>query len=488
MATCVQRRPAPKIGLVINSITAFDPAAKDRSEQALRDYFGQLVQSQAVDRESIITDRIVGPHEAMAVADRLAAAQVDLVVVANVAFPNGHVFLTLATHPHLSRTPLAVIAEPEPEGSEWAANAWCGVIMNNHVARQIGRPIAAIPGPFSGERFQGEFARLLRVAGTIRFLRRDFLCRFGDAPSGFHSATGDQLAAAKAFGTRIDTVDLTAVMEVFRTGKANGYLGEVTFSEDDVRQTVSQITSGREVQVDVAMVERGARLYHAYRAIIRANGYTSAASRCWPENNEPYIGISACMSLGLLLASGEVTAAGCESDWPIAVAQTIGTLFSGRPAAFLDFVNYTGGSQIVRLGHCGVGICGQMASGTCGGVHEAIAVHPVLRLAGVTMGPVHLGQFEFGPKTGLCLAQDPDGGFKLLGFRGESSPQTARGCIYSAADVAVPNYRRLNRLILDEGFPHHLAVVMGDVTEDVRLLCKFLGVRYFNPDDNCVAD
>src|ERR1035441_1050077 len=134
----------------------------------------------------------------MAVADRFAAARVDLVVIANVAFPNGHVFLTLATHPNLMQTPLAVIAEPEPADSrEWATNAWCGVMMNNHVARQLGRPIVTLPGSFAGSAFQADFARLLRVAGTMRFLRRDFVCRFGDAPGGFHSATGDQMAFAR---------------------------------------------------------------------------------------------------------------------------------------------------------------------------------------------------------------------------------------------------------------------------------------------------
>ena len=246
-----QLRPLPKIGLVINSIEVFDPVSKDRSEKDLRRYLGELVKSKQIDPESIITDRIFGPHEAMAVADRFAATRVDLVVIANVAFPNGQVFLTLATHPNLTQTPLAIIAEPEPAKSrEWATNAWCGVIMNNHVARQIARPIVTLTGPFAGRAFQADFGRLLRVAGTIRFLRRDFLCRFGDAPGGFHSATGNQLDFAKVFGTRVDTLDLTAVMEVFRTGKARGYLGEVTYSDDDISQTVKQITDGREVQVD----------------------------------------------------------------------------------------------------------------------------------------------------------------------------------------------------------------------------------------------
>lgn len=478
-------RPVPKIGVLVNSIGAFNPKAKDASEKAIRRNFGRLVSSGEVDPGSLITGRLFGPNEALAAADRFAEARVDLVVLANVAFPNGQVFLTVAAHPHLARIPLAVVAEPEPSQTEWATNAWCGVIMNNHVARQFRRPVVVIPGPFASDSFRAAFGRLLRVAGTIRFLRRDLLCRFGDAPSGFHSATGDQLAFADVFGTRVETVDLTAVMDAFRTGKTKGYFGEESFSDADVRRTVKRLAEGRKVEVEPAMLERGARLYYAYRAIIRANGYTSAAFRCWPEQNEPYIGVSACLAMGLLLGDGELTAAACESDWPTAVTQSIGTLLSGRPAACLDWVNYTGGSKLVQLGHCGMGICGGMAAGNGHGpACDTVALHPVIRQAGGTMGPVLIGQFEYGPKTGLCLARDLSGKFRLLTFRGESSPKTARGMAYSAADIVVPDYAKLDRLVLAGGFPHHLAVAMGDITEDVRMLCTLLGVDYVSPHES----
>ena len=233
------------------------------------------------------------------------------------------------------------------------------------------------------------------------------------------------------------------------------------------------------------MVERGARLYHTYRAIIRANGYTSAAYRCWPEQNESYIGVSSCLAIGLLLANGDITGAGCESDWPTAVVQSIGTLLSGKPAACLDWVNYTGGSETIQLGHCGMGICGLMAPGKCNGASsDAIAVHPVIRLGGGTMGPVHIGQYQYGAKTGLCLTRDPDGTFKLLVFRGESSPKTARGLAYSAADMAVPDYQKLNQLVLEGGFPHHLAVALADVSAEARMLCTFLGIKWVSPHDD----
>jgi L-fucose isomerase-like protein len=477
-------RPAPKLGLLINSIDVFNPEAKDKSEEAVRKYFDQLVKSGAVHPESMIRGRIFGPHEARAAADEFAAVSVDVVVIANVAFPNGHVFLTFATHPQLAKTPIAVMAEPEPESNEWATNAWCGVIMNNFVAKQIGRNIVTIPGKIGTEEFDDQFSRLLRVAGAIKFLRSEFIVRFGDAPSGFHSATGNQLAFASTFGTRVDTVDLSAVMHVYKTGTVKGYLGESTFTDDDVQKTVQEMMSGCEVQVDKEMIEKGARLYHAYRAIIRANGYTSAAVRCWPEIQSDVIPMASCLSQGWLLAKGDVAAVACESDWPTAVAQTMGTILSGKPAACLDWVNYTGGSEIIELGHCGVGMAGMMAPkgpGCCSGVCDAIAQHPVARQAGAVVGPVHIGQYEYGMKTGICLMQGPDGWFRMLAFSGESTPETARGKLYSAADIKVEDFKELNHIILEYGFPHHLAVAMGDITEDLHMLCGLLDVEYVSP-------
>jgi L-fucose isomerase-like protein len=475
-----QRRPAPRVGIISNSIGVFNPEAKDRTDAALKKLFADMVKSGEIDSASMLLGRLFGPHEALEAADKLAAARVDLVVVVNVAFPNGQVFLTLATHPHLSRIPLAVVGDPEPSREEWANNAWCGVIMNNHVAKKLGRPVQTLPGPIDGEAFRTAFSRLVRVAGTIKALRRDFVGRFGDAPGGFHSATGDQLAFARVFGTRVDTVDLTAVIEAYKTGRTTGYLGERSFTESEVKAFAGEIVQGRKVEVPTEMVERCSRLFHSYRAIIRANGYTSASFRCWPEMNEPYIGISSCLAQTLLLTTAEITAAGCEGDWPMTVAQTIGTMLSGVAGYCLDWVSYTGASEIIQLGHCGAGVCGAMADkpAASGGPCDTITVHPVIRQGGGTMGPVLVGQFQYGPKTGICLMQKTDGRFALLSFEGESTPETARGMIYSAADVRVPNYEKLNRIVLDYGFPHHLAVAEGRLNRDLELLCAYLGVEH----------
>jgi len=421
--------------------------------------------------------RIFGPTEAAEVADRFAAEQVDAVVVLDAAFPNGNTFLTFAVHPRLSKLPLILSAPPEIElgNREWTTNAYCGLIMNNYVARQLGRHAFVVGGWPQDARYQAEFRSILSVVRAIGEVRRDLVGRFGDAPGGFHCASGNRLAYARRFGTRVETIDLTAVLQTYRTGKAAGYAGEAAFTEADVENTRREMTRGREVQTDPERVRKAARLFHALKALIEANGFTSVAVRCWPEIMQVE-NISACLSIGWLLSERVVRAAACEGDWPTAVIQGVASLLSGEPAACLDFINRVGGQPVVQLAHCGVGIPCLMEDAVIGEISPD-------RQIGISMGPTCIGQFRYGRKTGVTLMQDADGAFKMLVFTGESRPDTRRDLLCAAADVEVADAGRLSRLILDHGFQHHLAMAVGDISRELRLFCDFFGIEYVNPGE-----
>jgi L-fucose isomerase-like protein len=468
---------APKLGAVFNAIGAFSQKGKELQEQRLHRLFRQFLQDGAIHRDSILVPRIFGPHEAMRVADEFAAARVDAILICNSAFPNGHVFPTIALHPQLSRTPLILTADAEPElgDSEWTTNAWCGVIMNNYVAKRLDRHVRPLPGNPDGEHYRDELRMLLNCARAVALLRRDLLGRFGDAPGGFHSATMDQMAFLRTFGTRLETVDLLGLMTTYRTMQAEGYCGAASFTEADVDDTEREMKEGRRSLISDDQLRKGARLYHALKAQIEANGFTSVAVRCWPELLHPEVGIAPCFPMTWLLTKGVVTAAACEADCPAAVMQTLGTLLSGRPAACLDFVNHTGRCECVELGHCGVGIAGQMDE------DEAIAEKSPDRQGGSLNAPALIGQFAYGPKTGVAIAPEPEGGFRVLSFTGENTPESARRKLYSAADVIVQEYRQLEGLLLQHGFPHHLAMATGDISREVAEVCSFLGVRCDNP-------
>jgi L-fucose isomerase-like protein len=469
---------APKLGAVYNAIGAFSAPGKEQVEKRFTSLFAVLRQEGAVHPDSILKPRILGPHEALSVADEFAAAGVDVVLILNSAFPNGHVFPTLALHPRLSRTPIIVSADREAEfgDREWTTNAWCGVVMNNYVAKRLGRHIRPLPGDPSSETYADELRMLLNSYRAVAMLRRDFLGRFGDAPGGFHSATMDQFAFLRTFGTRQENVDLLALIDTFRSGKAAGLSGEAGFSDADVEATMREMSTGRPCHVSEEHLRQGARLYHALRAQVQANGFTSIAVKCWPELLAKDLGIAACFPMTWLMTKGDVWSASCESDTPTAVMQSLAALLTGRPAACLDFVNYTGHDPCVELGHCGVGIAGLM------GDDEAIAYKSPDRQGGDSQhAPALIGQFAYGPKTGIAITQTPKGELKVLTFAGESSPETAQHKVYCSADVLIQEFRELNDLILEHGFPHHLAVGMSDITREVREVCDFLGVRCLNP-------
>jgi L-fucose isomerase-like protein len=473
-----RKETAPKIGIVSNSIDVFSNRGKEAVETQLKALLDDLKKEQlASDDSFFFPQRICGPHEAAAVADRFAAERVDAFVILDSAFPNGNAFLTLAIHPHLSQLPLILTAPPEIDlgDREWTTNAYCGLIMNNYVSKQIGRPVFTLSGWPKEPAYQRQFRQLISVVRTVRGLRHDLLGRFGDAPGGFHCANGNRLAYARLFGTRIETIDFSAVLKTYESGRASGYLGDVTFTQADVDKTFEQMINGREILTVAEKVRKGARLYHAFKALIEANGFTSAAFRCWPEIMQ-IENMSACLSIGWLLSEGVVRAAACEGDWPTAVCQSIGSLLSCQPAACLDFINQVGARSVVQLAHCGVGIPCLMEDGKIGEISPD-------REGGISMGPTCIGQFCYGVKTGIGMIQDSDGKFKMLAFTGESRPDTRQDLLVAAADVEVAQPEKLNRLILGHGFAHHLAMAVGDISQELKWLCDFYGIEYVNPDE-----
>jgi len=72
--------------------------------------------------------------------------------------------------------------------------------------------------------YVSELKMMLNVCKTISFMRKEYICRFGDAPSGF-TALPEPLSYLAKFGVRMDTIDISAVMQAYKTSKANGYWG-----------------------------------------------------------------------------------------------------------------------------------------------------------------------------------------------------------------------------------------------------------------------
>lgn len=500
---------APRIGVVFNSISAFVEAGKAHGEQAFSALLEECKREGVIAADSVVhPGRIFGAHDAWKVAEAFSGERLDAVVIFNSGFPCGHVLPILGLQPHLRHLPLIVAAYEEPNdplGScAWATNAVCGSDMNQHDARYMGRYVRYLTGAAGSPEFARELAMLMNVYRVVRKLSGLYLGRFGDAPGGFHSATADQLTFAKTFGVIVETVDLLRVYHVYQTLSAQGTAGAAAFTEDDIQATLAEMKQGRLVLItDEEALYRVARLYHALVALCQAEGFEAASLRCWPELMAEPLQVAGCLAIAWATAKRDVAAFACEGDWPGAMVQAIAGWLTGRPAAFLDFVDWTAKRDVVRFGHCGVGLCGCMAPNDPelmarvsreGGVSAELLEEIVagkVRVNDALIGRPHttegagrlIGQLEYGPKTGIDLIQNPDGSLQMLAFTGENSPETAQGILYSGCDLRIKNYRRLDEIKRTRGFSHHLVIALADILPELRELCQFYNVELLSPDE-----
>ncbi|MCD5390560.1 hypothetical protein LR007_01655 [candidate division NPL-UPA2 bacterium] len=121
-------------------------------------------------------------------------------------------------------------------------------------------------------------------------------------------------------------------------------------------------------------------------------------------------------------------------------------------------------------------------------VNDAISISSPCKQCDFITGPNLIGQFKYGVKTGIDLIRTREGEYKMLVFTGESDKTTAKNMLYTAADIRVDNYKRLNELILEHGFSHHLSVAMADISRELKLLCEYYDIEYLDPEPNLLSD
>ena len=89
------------------------------------------------------------------------------------------------------------------------------------------------------------------------------------------------------------------------------------------------------------------------------------------------------------------------------------------------------------------------------------------------------GTCEFQLKEGFMSFSrltETDGNFKMLITNGEvlKDKRNLRG---SWAWIKVGDFDKLYRTIIEEGFIHHASSVFGNITKEVGIFCKFIGIK-----------
>ena len=497
-----KKSEAPKIALVGTSTLKFHPQAKEAIKKETKKMFDWFVQEGLITSDSIYIPHCFGQYEVTKIGKQLKAENIDLCIIVNTAFPNGGTATILASY--LQTVPMVICSTPEPtigNQHDWENNSVCGALMNNNALKFMDVYNKVIVGFPNTEAFNDQIMMMLNLAYTVREMRNDRLAAFGDRAPGFHASSIDnELKDLRVIGTYVETISLMAVTGVYDNMRCEGLAKTVTFTEEDIENTIQRLRKDRIVLSPDDQMYRSARYYHAFKAIIEANGLTSAAFRCWPDIQGS--GVNICAAIGLLMADGIITGGGCERDIGVAISQSVLRHITGKPAVCLDFVDQFGrySKNLIQMGHCGAGIPGYMEpaptdiinkinenggevpADIAEGIHQGkIPVRNTLMgssvnyPSGTDVGPCLVGPMKFGEYTCMRILPSVDSqSYNMLIFKGKSSAETARNTKYVSLDLVIDgDADALFAQVLEHGFPHHLAAVPGDHVEILKELCKF---------------
>ncbi len=409
-------------------------------------------------------------HEAAHAGRRLAAADLDLLVVQHATFATGDLLAPL-----LAAAPRVVVwAVPEragaradgPDGARGPLplNSLCGLNMTLSFAE----------GPLGGAR--GPVAWC--YGGPDDALARDRLTTLLRAERG-----------ARAFATtRVLSIGGTA--PAFYGLELPNLPGRATVVERPLADLFARVAA-----IDAAEAERHAEAWRAVEPLeapwehliaaaridlaladfARDEGANALAVRCWPELPDA-CGAMACAAMGR--AADRRTPAACEGDVWGAASMRVLQAVADAPSALLDLSDLDLERDALLLWHCG-------------NAPSALADASGTRLT------THFNRDGVGVVRDQTLAPGPATGFRLLPDGAGVALLVIGGHVLEATEPSFDGVRgwwggltwgrtevtaeRAVAGILDHRLPHHLALAAGDVRHALLELGERMGARVLDP-------
>jgi L-fucose isomerase-like protein len=166
--------------------------------------------------------------------------------------------------------------------------------------------------------------------------------------------------------------------------------------------------------------------------------------------------ITPCVAHALMAQEG--IASTCEVDLPALITTYVLSRLAGTPAFNFDITGYLQDRDAIQFGHCG------SAEPSLAGTSEAVRLRSHMRTgtgATVLLRPVN-GKLKLFAARGLAIAP----GVEARGSVAEVRPE--------------PSAAAFLEKMMEEGVEHHVALVYGTWTRELRQFCDFTGVEYLS--------
>jgi len=437
-----------KIGFITCVHPYYDlPAVAARREQAIAE-----LRSAGFEVMATVTPR--DPDDAVKIGTQLKDGGVDAVLLffcTWVAEP-----ITLALARELADVPMVLWAMPYLDRDIPMPSPMSGITSTASNIRRMGKRFAWVIGgvePAVLEQVTGAL-RAGSVAGALRHARFGLV---GAPCPGMLDVEADEGALSKALGVTAVHYELNALLESAETAEPA-----------ELAPAAARLTAcaGGGVEIAPGVLAENVRLYTGIKQFVCENRLDAYCVRCWPELRDQRK-ITPCVAHALM--AQEAIASTCEVDLPALITTYILSRLAGTSAFNFDITGYLEDREAIQFGHCGA------ADPTLAQACEAVRVRSHMRTGtGATL------EFPFreGAVTMAKLMRPTNGRLRLFAARGMAlgSGVVARG---SVAEVRPePSAAAFLETMLEEGVEHHVALVYGTWTRELRQFCNFTGVEY----------
>lgn len=381
----------------------------------------------------------------------------DLIIYQSTTFVGGD-FVTELTRRFNCPIVVWSVREPSIDGGRLKLNSLTGAFSAaNSVCLQGGKH-EFVFGNADEEAVAMKIRKIGKAVEMIKNMKNLVVGVVGSQPAGFGFGAVDEAQLAGTFGSRIAQIEASGIMS-----KASSY------SDEEILPALKELkerTKGWD-KVPKENLQKYARLRTAYEAFIKETGAGAIASRCWPDF---FVGFGAPVCAVLSMLNDNGIASSCETDIGGAISMFIGSGLTGQATYFGDPVAVDDKCDSIVYWHCGAG-ASCLANKSTG---SKLGVHPNRKI-----GPTMEFGLKEGPVTVLRLGKDKDG-FRMFVFKGEAldEPQKFFGTSVTVKPEGGKAADKIAEFVRD-GWEPHFVVAYGDVVEEVKTMCNFIGIKVY---------
>lgn len=405
-----------------------------------------------------------------AVLPQIRAFHADFLLIQVSTFAAGEILMSLAD----SGIPIGLWGVPEVAATGAIPNnSFCGVNMYASILKQY---LEYAPkckwffGDVKDEMFLERFQVTVRALRALKRLKGAKIGLIGGIAPGFYDFTYDPRLAARKLGVKID--DLLEFSDV--------QCKALTYDAEEIRPEVEELRSEYTCirkEMDEKHVETSARVFKAFKDLVKEKGFDAVAISCWPKFRKE-MGIVVCAVIGRLLEHGILAA--CEGDVDSIITAMIMRDITGLQPMLMDMSKFDEEDQSVLMWHCGSAPSRYADHAGC-----TLAGHykPGSRVTGeddirvVGVNDMYYGEC---PVTVARLTNNYENMMLFSGVfveKADHSYDGSRGWIGKLeADGAHLPVRTLVNTVVSQGYQHHYPIIEGHIEDELREVMAWLDI------------